>query len=290
MIPQGEDEYQPPFDLIFVLLISSLAIVGQYLSTIMLFLLTGKESLSIVGMGMVLGYGTATLLAATRIQPPPEAWLGFVPAPRVAWLTAALLIPVAMIASELDNVIKALASLPPPEETPNPSGFESLELAMLLVVITPAVYEIFYRGVLQPALVRQIGAAGGIGVLAAISGLAWAVIAAGGVSGAEFLAMFAQSASLALVLSLLRHCSGSLWPCLALNASIGAISWLASHSAFGIPGFDDISAAHTPLVWLAPAAASVGIGLGLCRAMVAQVGSAEGERRREQSESKEDGE
>ena len=47
--------------------------------------------------------------------------------------------------------------------------------------------------------------------------------------------------------------------------SFGLIEMLAAHKVFGIPGFDLIDAAHTPLSFLAPPAAMLGVGLALCR-------------------------
>jgi hypothetical protein len=70
----------------------------------------------------------------------------------------------------------------------------------------------------------------------------------------------------ALVLGVLRICSGSVLPGLLLNAALGLLGVLAARNLFGIPGFDDTSSPHTPLAYLVPAALSVGIGLRLCRA------------------------
>lgn len=288
MIPQNEEEYQPPFDLIFVLLISSLALAGQFLATVFIASVTGKESVSLIGIGIIVGYGTAVLLAVPRISSPPELWLGFVTPPRVAWLAAGLLIPAVMLASELDNVIKTLLPAPSRDPRPELSGFELFELAVVLIAVVPAAHEIFFRGVLHTALVTRLGAPIGVCVVAGIAGISGGLFA--GPSTPELIAGLLQSTALALVLGVLRHCSGSLWPCLALSAALGGIGWLAAQNAFGIPGFDDISAAHTPLLWLAPCAASVGVGLGLCRAMAGQGGLAEGQSRREQSEREENGE
>ncbi len=39
----------------------------------------------------------------------------------------------------------------------------------------------------------------------------------------------------------------------------------AAYGVFGIPGFDETAAAHTPLGWLVLAALFTGAGLRLCR-------------------------
>ena len=49
----------------------------------------------------------------------------------------------------------------------------------------------------------------------------------------------------------------------------GACRVASVQNAFGIPGFDDMSADHTPLIWLLPAALLTGVGLRLCQAMLA---------------------
>ena len=71
-----------------------------------------------------------------------------------------------------------------------------------------------------------------------------------------------------LVFGLLRECSGSLAPGLVLNVVFGAVAVLASYGVFGIPGFDNLEAAHTPLVWLVPAALATGVGLRLCQSLL----------------------
>ena len=80
--------------------------------------------------------------------------------------------------------------------------------------------------------------------------------------------MFPVVAARGLLLGLLRESSGSLLPGLVLNVLFGAIAVLAMREFFGIPGFDDSESAHTPLLWLTPAAISTGAGIGLCRALL----------------------
>ena len=77
----------------------------------------------------------------------------------------------------------------------------------------------------------------------------------------------------ALVLGLLRTASGSVVPGLVLHMAFGLCSVLATAELFGIPGFDDISATHTPLEWLVPAALFTGIGLRLCRTLMVRQGT-----------------
>jgi hypothetical protein len=58
-------------------------------------------------------------------------------------------------------------------------------------------------------------------------------------------------------------------PGLLLHVLFGAVSTLATVELFGIPGFDDLSAPHTPILWLMPAALLTGVSLRLCQTLLA---------------------
>jgi hypothetical protein len=76
-----------------------------------------------------------------------------------------------------------------------------------------------------------------------------------------------RSLSMGLVLGVVRESSRSLLPCLVLHAGFGVVFVLASFQAFGIPGFDDLTSAHTPILWLTPAALATGAGLRICQSL-----------------------
>ena len=50
-----------------------------------------------------------------------------------------------------------------------------------------------------------------------------------------------------------------------LHSLAGLLALMAHHRMLGIPGFDDTTAAHTPLGWLLVAALFTGVGLRFCR-------------------------
>jgi membrane protease YdiL (CAAX protease family) len=126
--------------------------------------------------------------------------------------------------------------------------------------VLPFAYELFFRGVMQPLAVARLGLIAGIAVTAVLS-----AVAGSATGGAAAPWAIAPQLALAAVLCVLRQASGSLWPPLALHMLMGLISFGAEFHLFGIPGFDDLSATHTPLPWLVGAAASTAIGLALCR-------------------------
>jgi membrane protease YdiL (CAAX protease family) len=217
-----------------------------------------------LGISSIIALGLAFAFAAPRLPTPEGTSLGLRRAPRAAWLAVPFLIPALLLVSELDNV--AQHWLPAPEASPDspavpkPDGaLGVLEWGLVLVLVLPFTEEIFFRGLLQPGLVLRWGTRRGVAAAAGLHA-AFGLLALGHLRAALF------SAGLALVLGILRQTSGSVVPGLVLHCSFGAVSLLAQLGWFGIPGFDDSSAAHTPLGWLAPAAFLCGIGFGLCRA------------------------
>jgi membrane protease YdiL (CAAX protease family) len=109
---------------------------------------------------------------------------------------------------------------------------------------------------LQPGLVARLGRARGILLVCVLD----ALVVLPPLDPRTML----FAAALALPLALLREASGSLWLGLLLHAGFGALAAAAELGALGIPGFDDMSAAHTPATWVAPAAASAVAGLAIC--------------------------
>jgi hypothetical protein len=73
-----------------------------------------------------------------------------------------------------------------------------------------------------------------------------------------------QTLGEALCLGVLRQSSGSIYPSILLASLFGGVQLLAEQRLLGIPGFDEVSAAHTPWPWLAGAALCSGFGLWIC--------------------------
>src|SRR5208337_617504 len=156
-----------------------------------------------------------------------------------------LLIPVALLASELDNLVRAALSQVQGSEIADlreklrsAGALEVLEVAIVAIGIQPVVSEWFYRGVVQQGLVAQLGAGRGIALTALLYALA--------------LSQGPVGTSCSLLAPILLH--------IALNAS-GSLA-LAFATQVPIPGFNT-SGTHTPLQFLLPAAASVALGIAL---------------------------
>jgi membrane protease YdiL (CAAX protease family) len=265
MIPdpgRSDPGVRPPltFELAFVL--AMLAPLVHMLCVALLFTIGFRNALPVVGMGAVLAYTGIIALCAARFRRPPLEELALVRAPASAWLAVLLLASSVVLSSELDNWVKAFFPPPLPELAPEPPGeappFLGATLALIELAVFPLAYELFFRGILQPLAVARIGVVPGVLVTALFSATA---------SGLVFSGLWGLPPSFAnsLVLGVLRQASGSLWPPLALHALTGAITLGAQYKLFGLAGFDDISAPHTPIEWVAGAAVLTSVGLVLCR-------------------------
>jgi membrane protease YdiL (CAAX protease family) len=226
----------------------------------MLLLISGFGArVGFLGVAAIPAFGLAFAVGAQRLDGPPATALGLVRAPPRAWLALPFLCAGLLLTSELHNIV--LQFFPYPEEMAEPTrpeGFLALvEWGAVLVLVLPATEEFFFRGLLQPGLVRRVGAGRAVLLTAALYGLAAFLVRGPHVT--------LSIAAAGLLLGFVRHASGSLLPALGLNVAFGFVTLLATVEAFGIPGFDDTSAPHTPLGWLIPAALLVGFGLALCR-------------------------
>ncbi len=217
-----------------------------------------------LGMGTILAFGALLFLVAPRLAPPPGWTLGFRPAPRLAWLAVPLLVPSLLWISEFDNLAKEFLPAPPTaQDLPRISGsLVALEWLLLLCVINPLGEEVLFRGLFQPGFVRAWGR--------------WGIPASAGLYAASSVLVFGPSSlgfafAFGGVLAIVRECSGSILPGVALHGLFGVVSFVALGGGWGIPGFDDPSSAHTPLEWLVFAGLFVAAGLWLCRAASRQV-------------------
>jgi hypothetical protein len=237
----------------------SLAVVARLGATVLLAALLPPGP-SVVGMSAILGLGAAFAWGASHLHAPATAHLGL-SRPRASVLPAVpLLVPWVVLVSELDNVARGfLPALPEPSVADAEASGGALlvvELVLVLVVVVPLCEELLFRGLLQPGLVARLGRARGILLVCALDALV-------ALYALEPRAML-FAAGLALPLCVLREASGSLWPPLALRTCLGAVAVAAELGAFGIPGFDDLSATHTPPRWLGYAGASALAGFAVC--------------------------
>ncbi len=263
MIPDPEAEEPLPLTPGFAVVLTLGAAFLQIVILVLLASASGEASPARLGIAAIVGYGAVFAYGVQRIPPPPATALGLVGAPRLAWAAVIFLVPSLLLVSELDNVLQAVYPLPEElREGRSPlEGLALFEMAFVGIVVLPAIHELFFRGLIQPCMVGAAGRLRGILATAALAGMA--ALALGGPWA--LLGAFATG----LVLSILRESAGSLLPGLALNAVFGVCSTLATQGAFGIPGFDDLGAPHTPLVWLVPAALATGVGLRVCQTLLA---------------------
>ena len=211
-----------------------------------------------LGMGTILAFGAILFLVAPRLAPPPGWTLGFRPAPRLAWFAIPLLVPSLLWISEFDNLVKALLpAAPAAEELPRISGsLVALEWLLLLCVINPLGEEVLFRGLFQPGFTRAWGR--------------WGILASAGLYAACSVLVFGPSSlgfafAFGGVLAIVRECSGSILPGVVLHGLFGVVSFVALEGGWGIPGFDDSSADHTPVEWLLISGLFAAGGFWICR-------------------------
>lgn len=216
-----------------------------------------------VALALAVG-GTATI--AARNVPPPEAERiglgGFRPA---LVLPLLLLVPLVLLTSELDNVLRA--AVPPPEAVAAEiaeqreearRALPTFELAVVMVGLAPVLQEFFFRGVVQQGLVQLGGPLRGVLGAAMLYSLGQASPTDPG----TFLSSLLGSLVTGLVLGHVRLATRSvLAPILVSMAMAGAgLAALVYEVELPIPGFNG-PAGHTPAVWLVPAALSVAAGV-----------------------------
>jgi membrane protease YdiL (CAAX protease family) len=233
---------------------------------LMLWLLMGASANpALFALAGLFAYGGVFAILASRLGTAPAPLLGLVPSSPLAIPAVLLLIPSLLLTSEIDNWVRALFMSESLRELLEQHSAETgllrtAELILIEVLVFPIALELLFRGIVQPVLVERFGTARGIASTGAVE------------IGAALLTTLSPYGKLeaftaALLLGALRHSSGSLLPPLALRALMGAATVAAGHGVFGIPGFDDLEAQHTPAHWLIASALCVGLGLWLCARM-----------------------
>lgn len=265
MTEEPEPEGAPPLSVGFGVLLAVGLLPAFVLAYGLVVGVRGGESLAARGIAWIVAYSLMFALGARRLAEPPREALGFVAAPARGWLAAGLLLPSILLVSELDNFLAHFFPRPEPSEQPVLEGLLLIEATLVLVAVEPIGRELFFRGLLHRPLIAALGGVRGVLLTAGLSGVPVLIFSGG--------PRYAVSIACAgLVLGLLRESTRSLLPPLALAVAFGACVVLSALGLFGIPGFDDLSAPHTPLAFLVPAGLSVGVGLRLCQALVAARG------------------
>jgi membrane protease YdiL (CAAX protease family) len=227
----------------------------------------GNVSVAALGLSLVVGFGGIGTLVARAVPPPQAERLGLRIAPLRFLLPILLMIPITLLSSELDNVVRALIPAPDAhvidtvvkERMGVDGGLDRLEALILSVGLAPVIEEWFFRGVLQQGIVSQLGAVPGIGAL--LFGLSHG---APSMSFQAWLAAASGAVLYGLAFGLLRQTSGSLLPAMGMHALVNALGAVALWfpERFPVPGYN-APGDHTPLVYLLPGAASVGLGAWL---------------------------
>jgi CAAX protease family protein len=255
----------------------------------------GGSSQLAEALGLVVGFGGIGTLAARQVPLPQAERLGLRGMRLRFFLPLLLLLPVALLASEVNNLVLGVLSQAQGSEIAEinerlkaAGALEMVEAAIVAIGIQPVVSEWFYRGVVQQGLVTQLGVGRGIVITALLYALALVStmllsalalgadlrqiglsIAAGagqGLLGTSFVLLLAAMLSEfvnGIAYGLLRHYSGSLLAPILLHIALNASGSLALSfaSQVPIPGFN--TAMHTPIQFLLPAAASVALGIAL---------------------------
>ncbi len=267
MIPDSDSEPRPPLTLAFAFVLALLAPLSHVLWLILFDKIGVRLAPTVLGMSALVTYGAMFALCAARFRQPPARQVGLVSAPASAWLAVVFLVAAIIVSSELDNVVKSLVP-PPPPDPPDPDAphvraqLLAAAGALTWVAVFPLVYNLFYRGILQPLATTQMGVIPGVLVTTLLSGFGASFMPSILVHG---LWPFAPGLLNALILCIVRQSSGSLWPALALDSLWGVAQLCAAYQLFGLAGFDS-GGAHTPAAWVTGCAALTLVGLFLCRA------------------------
>jgi membrane protease YdiL (CAAX protease family) len=216
-----------------------------------------------LALGMLFGFGGTGTLAARALPPPAELRIGLVGfAPRLL-LPLVLLVPVVLLASELDNQVAAqLFPAAKAAASPEPAlgPLDTLAGVLCGVLLRPVLEEFFFHGVVQQGVVAALGPGRGVLLAATLFALVRASLFAADAYHATSFGL--QALGIGVVLGFVRLASGSILPGVLLLTAIEAAGMLAFELRETLPiaGFN-VSGGHTPAEWLLPAALSVAAGL-----------------------------
>ncbi len=227
-----------------------------------------------MGVGAVLGFGGLGTLLARRLPPPVEERIGLRGFDPRLLLALLLLVPAAILASELDNLVKATippaVPEPPPDAAPGEEpAAEPVELSrwllvegvVVMVLLRPVVEEFFFRGVLLQGLVAHHGTVGGVAAAALLSALAETGFGVP-LGPTLFVSVLLQGLAVGVLLGAVRVVSGSLLAPILLLAALRGFGgvMVLFRETLPIPGFN-APGDHTPALFLTPALLSVGLGV-----------------------------
>lgn len=246
---------------------SLLALLGVLFSSVLAVGLREVVSpTAAIGIASVVGLGAAGALGAAHVPAPHAERLGLRGLRVQHLLALLLLLPVALLTSEIGRLLALW--WPAPDATqviertqgllPVDAGLALLETLVVAVGLAPVIEEWLFRGVIQQGLVATLGPGAGIVTTALLFGLGHGGT---GVSAQSWLAIVSQGFALGLAFGYARLFSGSLLAAIGLHAGINLAGVLAIAFAdtVPVPGYNQ-AGAHLPAPLLAIAAGSVGLG------------------------------
>ena len=221
-----------------------------------------------LGIGTVVGLGGAGMLGAANVLPPHAERVGLRLPKARHLLPLLLLLPVAILASEVDNVVHALLPAPDAQQVvqqtverlPTDTSLALLETSIVGIGLVPVIEEWFFRGVLQQGLIASMGPVAGVSVTA----LFFAVGHGAGMSPQAWAALVAQALVIGLAFGFARHKTGSLLAPILLHAGVNGlgVAAMAAPTLIAIAGYN-APGAHTPWAVLGASIASVAAGAWL---------------------------
>jgi membrane protease YdiL (CAAX protease family) len=244
-----------------------LTMMGVFFTTAIAIMVSGWATpTAAMGIGTAFGLGGAGMLGAVNVPPPHAERVGLRAPSRRQLLGLLLLLPIAILASEVDNEVVALFPAARAQEVvqeatgkfPFDASLATLETVIVGVGLIPVVEEWFFRGVIQQGLVASLGAPIGIFGTALIFALGHGA----GLSPEAWGALVAQTLVLGLALGYARYRTGSLVAPILLHVGVNGIgvAAMAGPDVIAVPGYN-APGAHTPLAILLPSIVSVAAGL-----------------------------
>lgn len=159
-----------------------------------------------------------------------DLWTGF----GQMWLARLLAVPIALIAMQFDDEPTSGGGGTGDDLGPQLEGFDLagpnlIPLFLLIVVLAPIFEEIFFRGFIQPVLVRRWNVVAGIGVTSFLFSLVHVIP---GATAVENLTLVATTFVLGCVFGRLVHRKGRIGPAIAAHAFFNGLTLLAAAIAF----------------------------------------------------------